>query len=121
MRALSQNLLAEVGTPIFSGEKKMKACLDSVVPELNIDCSVDGRKRIRWHRKRADQVMLLFLDTLCESGVSNFDHINISISIDHGKGFLRGSLIVLLRGKEGKAGTAGCFVLASAKCKGTAM
>jgi hypothetical protein len=118
MRALSRNLFAAVVTPIFSGEKEMKACLDSVVPELDIDCFVDGRKRIRWHCKRADQVMLLFLDTLCESGVSNFDHIDISISITHGKGFLQGSLIVLLRGKEGKAGTAGCFALASAKCKG---
>ena len=85
MRALCRNLLAAVGTPIFSGEKKTKASLGSVVPELDIGCFEDGRKRIRWHCKRADQVLLLFLDTLGRSDISNFDHIDISVSIDHGK------------------------------------
>jgi hypothetical protein len=118
MRALSRNLLAAFGTPIFSGERKTKLALGSVVPHVDIGCFVDGRKSVRWNCKRVDQVLLLFLDTLVESDVSNFDHMDISISIDHGKGFLRASLVVLLRGMDSKVEMAGCFALASAKCKG---
>jgi hypothetical protein len=118
MRSLCRNLLAAVGNPIFSGEQKTKASLGSVVPELDIGCFVDGRKRIRWHCKKVDQVLLLFLDSLGKPDMSNFDHIDISVSIDHGKGFLRASLVVLLCGMDSKAEMAGCFALASAKCKG---
>jgi hypothetical protein len=59
-------------------EKKVKAALDSVVPDLNIGCFVEGKKRIHWHCKKADQVLLLFLDSLGKSKMSNFDHIDIS-------------------------------------------
>jgi hypothetical protein len=56
MRALRQSLLAAVGTTIFMGEKKVKAALGSVVPDLNIGCFVEGKKRIRWHCKKVNQV-----------------------------------------------------------------
>jgi hypothetical protein len=118
MRTLSRNLLAAFGALVFSGEQKTKLALGSVVPHVDIGCFVNGRKSVRWNCKRVDQVLLLFLDTLVESDISNFDHIDISVSIDHGKGFLRASLVMLLRGMDSKVEMAGCFALASAKCKG---
>jgi hypothetical protein len=98
----------------------MKVALGSTVPDINIGCFVDGRKRIRWHCKKVNQVLLLFLDTLEKSEMPNYyyEHVDVSISIDHGKGFLRASLILLMQRTDGKSEVAGCFALGSTKCKG---
>jgi hypothetical protein len=118
MRLLRRYLAAAIGTPLFATERKVKMGLGSDLPEMETGCHVNGRTRIRWHCKKADQVLLRFLDALGKSEITNFEHVDVSVSIDHGKGFLRSTLVIVVRGKDGTAQIAASLSLGSAKCKG---
>jgi hypothetical protein len=118
MRLLRRYLTATIGTPLFARESKVKLELGSDLPEMDTGCYTKGRTRIRWHCKKANQVLLLFLGALEKSEIRNFEHVDVSVSIDHGKGFLRSTLVIVVRGKDGVAKIAASLSLGSAKCKG---
>ena len=109
MKLLKRFLEAEVGTRIFSSPREVKQVfgMDSVVPITEVfhyagsAKVVDPRSRekIPWMYKGVKDIVRLLIQMQVRDLREDFDwnHLDISTCIDHGKGFLRATLICVLR------------------------
>jgi hypothetical protein len=127
MRILRRDLLAVLGFNLLCGETKMKRKLSAKVPTVITGKAKEKLKngasaQVRWHCKKANEMVLIFLETLknADSLAGDYSHLDLSVAIDHGKGFLRATLVIVLRlgGGNTRAELAGTFALASCRCKG---
>jgi hypothetical protein len=93
MKSLRQCLCAETGSLIFSTELKITQTLglEYVEPTTGV------YNKIPWSYKSTAKVIRLCLVTLFKSAAFRCDKIDITISIDHGKGHFRATLNVILR------------------------
>lgn len=90
MRQLRSVFLAELGCPIFSSNLMIASQLDMeyVVPKTGK--LKYGRELIPWCYKSIDKVLCFWLQNRWKRKVSPpLDHIDVVISIDHGKGHSR--------------------------------
>ena len=56
------------------------------------------RHVINWRCRKMDQVVLNYLQSLAErKEINEINHVDVSVSIDHGKGFLRATLTIIVR------------------------
>ena len=66
-----------------------------------------------------DQVVLDYLQSLAErKEINEINHVDVSVSIDHGKGFLRATFTIIVQADGNEKEFMDNFSLASAKCKG---
>jgi hypothetical protein len=88
MKSIRRCLCAETGSSIFSTEMKIaqNLGLEYVEPTTGV------YNKIPWSYRSTAKVIRLCLVTLFKSPEFRCDHINITISIDHGKGHSRATL-----------------------------
>jgi hypothetical protein len=116
MKSLCRCLHAKRGSSIFSTEMKITQTLwlEYVEPTTGV------YNKISWSYKSAAKVIRLCLVTLFKSAEFRCDHMDITISIDHGKVHYWATLNVipgwhLEDGSWGKESHT--FTLANARCK----
>ena len=109
MKLLKRFLEAEIGARLFSSPREIKQVLgmDSVTPLTGVfhyAGSADvvdprSREKIPWMYKSVKEIVRLLLRMQVREKKSDFayNHLDISTCIDHGKGFLRATLICVLR------------------------
>ena len=113
MKLLKRFLEAEMGARVFSSPREIKKVLgmDSVVPLTGVfhyagsANVVDPRSRekIPWMYKSVKEIVRLLIRMQVREKRLEFDwnHLDISTCIDHGKGFLRATLICVIRQLDG--------------------
>jgi hypothetical protein len=116
MKSLCRCLCAETGSSIFSTEMKITQTLglEYVKPTTGV------YNKIPWSYKSTAKVIHLCLVTLFKSPKFRCDHIDITISIDHGKVHSQATLNVIPRWQleDGSWGEEShVFTLANARCK----
>jgi hypothetical protein len=116
MKELRRCLRAEIGSAVFSTEAKITQTLglEYVEPVIGV------YKKIPWSYKSTAEVVRLCLKTLFKSASFRCDKIDLTISIDHGKGHSRATLNVLPRWQleDGSwCEDSHIFTLANARCK----
>jgi hypothetical protein len=116
MKSLRRCLRAETGSAIFSTELKITQTLglEYVEPTTGV------YDKIPWSYKSTAEVIRLCLVTLFKSAEFRCDKIDITISIDHGKGHSRATLNVIPRwqAEDGSWNEEShIFTLANARCK----
>ena len=91
MKQLRCCLRAEIGSSVFSTEAKITQTLglEYVEPVIGV------YKKIPWSYKSTAEVVRLCLNTLFKSDGFCCDKIDLTISIDHGKGYSRATLNVI--------------------------
>ena len=109
MKLLKRFLEAELGARVFSTPREIKQVLgmDSVLPITGTfhyagsSDAVDprAREKIPFMYKSAKDIVRLLIRMQVRDKKKNFDwnHLDISTCIDHGKGFLRATLICVIR------------------------
>jgi hypothetical protein len=121
-RELRRNLKVVLGVQLFSGEHKIKQLVGSkfLIPTTGVYRY--GNEPVTFSYKCADEILLLYLTTLMTEmkGEQKIDHIDCVVSIDHGKGVSRATLVIVIRWlkedgtwEETEQG----FALASATCR----
>jgi hypothetical protein len=93
MKSLRRCLRAETGSSIFSTEMKITQTLGLKY----VEPTTGVYNKIPWSYKSTAKVIRLCLVTLFNSPKFRCDHIDITISIDHGKGHSRATLNVIPR------------------------
>lgn len=109
MKLLKRFLEAEIGARIFSSPREIKTVLgmDSVVPITGIFhyagsvsmADPRSREKVPWMYKSVKDIIQLLMRMQVREKTTEFDwnHLDISTCIDHGKGFLRATLICVIR------------------------
>ena len=109
MKLLKRFLEAELGARVFSSPREIKQVLgmDSVLPitgTFHYSGSTDAidprsREKIPFMYKSVKDIVRLLIRMQIRDKQEEFDwnHLDISTCIDHGKGFLRATLICVLR------------------------
>ena len=116
MKSLRRCLCAETGLSIFSTEHQISQTLGLQF----VEPTTWVYNKIPWSYKSTAEVIRLCLVTLFKSAEFRCDKIDITISIDHGKGHSRATLNVIPRWqvKDGSWGEEShVFTLANARCK----
>jgi hypothetical protein len=122
MRIIRRYLRLTIGSSVFAPEKRLKQLLGSNFIEPEIGCYMNGNERIEWSCKDPDAILRHYL-TMMTTQYSDFapDHVDASVSIDHGKSFSRATLVIVCRMKDVTTGqwkeTVDSYALASAKCR----
>jgi hypothetical protein len=116
MKQLRRCLRSETGSTVFSTEVKITQTLglEYVEPVIGY------YKKIPWSYKSTAEVVRLCLKTLFKSAEFRCDKIDLTISIDHGKGHSRATLNVIPRWQleDGSwCEDSHIFTLANARCK----
>jgi hypothetical protein len=83
MKQLRHCLCAEIGSTVFSTEKKITQTLGLEY----VEPVIGEYKKIPWSYKSTADVVLLCVKTLMKSAKFRCDKINQTISMDHGKGY----------------------------------
>jgi hypothetical protein len=123
VRSLRSDLIGTMGNPIFAPENKIKSHVGIKRPEVKTGMYLFEQKRIRWWCKKVDDIVLKFFEALVmQEGMAApryfIEHFDLSVSIDHGKGFLRATLVIVVRKIDGIKSLSESYSLASCKCKG---
>ena len=118
IRRLRRLLRAHFGSPIFASYEKMYEALGDAYVEPVTGVHKVNRTRVYYSVKPVDKMLENFVLELQESA-HDFDHVDLSINIDHGQGYLRATMTLAARKlgdttKDWKE----TFSVASAKCKG---
>jgi hypothetical protein len=123
MRELRRNLKVALGHTIFSPEQKIKQLIGTkwLTPETGH--YYYGKERIEWSAKQVDEIVCLYFSQLmneAKTGSLKMEHVDLSVSIDHGKGYSRATLIIVNRWQEEDGvwhEREEAFALANAKCR----
>jgi hypothetical protein len=116
MKQLRRCLRAELGSTVFSTETNITQTLglEYVEPQTGV------YKKIPWSYKSTAEVVRLCVATLFKSAGFRCDRIDLTISIDHGKGYSRATLNVIPRWQLDDGSwceDSHVFTLANARCK----
>jgi hypothetical protein len=118
VKLLRRLLNAHYGNPIFASMDKTYRRLGQTCVLAETRVYQEGRTKTPYSVKKVDEVLTHYLLELAESGKS-FEHADLSIAIDHGKGYLRATAVIVARKKGHKIEEyEDFFNVASAKCKG---
>ena len=88
MRMLLRCLRAEIGSPLFSTEFSIQQVLGSESIALQTGTYKYGSERVNWSYKSLKEAFTLWLESELKEG-KYFQHLDVVISIDHGKGHSR--------------------------------
>ena len=133
MKLLKCFLESELGVKVFSSPAEIKKVIgmDLVVPITGIfnyagsTSVMDPRSKdkIPWMYKSAKEIirLLLRMQVREKRGGFKWNHLDVSTCIDHGKGFLRATLICVLRqlddsGERSVCEEQHCFSVSNAQC-----
>ena len=109
MKLLKRFLEAEIGARIFSSPREIKQVLgmDSVLPVTGIFhyagsanvADPRSREKVPWMYKSVKDIVKLIIRMQVREKKAEFrwNHLDLSTCIDHGKGFLRATLICVIR------------------------
>jgi hypothetical protein len=91
MRQLRGCLKAELGSTVFSSEFKITHVLGVEHVEPTTGTYKHGKEKIDWSYKPVCQVLELWLKSRTNEGAKQFkcDHLDLVVTIDHGKGHSR--------------------------------
>ena len=134
MKLLKRFLESEIGLKIFSSPRDIQKVIgmDSVEPitgtfnyagSSNIVVDPRSQERIPWMYKSAKDILRLFIRMQVREmhGSFHWNHLDVSTCIDHGKGFLRATLICVIRkldesGQYATLEEQHCFSVGNAQC-----
>ena len=121
MQELLRNLKVVLGNPIFAPDY----CIKQTIGKYFVEPAETGtyylkKERIDWSCKNADDILVLYLTRyLKEHPGRRIELVDVTVLIDHGKGFYWVPLVIIVRWKEDNEWNEKeeSFSLASVRCR----